>query len=296
MKTSGTSIKLKRTKNNYSNFLTGAPTNNTDVELPFGEPLFIDNESKNHMQTGSCEAYMVVGSGLAEDVNDPLKVSDGRVFKAFINKEKADSIAFINESEGSITDEDNNAMSVNRLTTTSIDAPSTADNKRYYILVQDLEDETKTVRTFKLDDSGIYITGNGVMHGAAWNDFAEYRQSDTDFTPGTIVCDDEGGFVTESKERLQRCSYVVSDTYGMVIGDRKGNVPVAVAGRVLANVDCDVEIGDCLCATEGGKATKMSRLEIANYPDRILGIVSEIPTYAEWNGVEVKERVWVKIK
>ena len=40
----------------------------------------------------------------------------------------------------------------------------------------------------------------------------------------------------------------------------------------------------------------MTRGEVAHYPDRILGIVSEIPTYDTWNDVEINNRVWITIK
>ena len=40
----------------------------------------------------------------------------------------------------------------------------------------------------------------------------------------------------------------------------------------------------------------MTRFEIANYPDRILGIVSELPTYDTWRDIPVNDRVWITIK
>lgn len=54
----------------------------------------------------------------------------------------------------------------------------------------------------------------------------------------------------------------------------------------------------------GGLASKMSREEIIKYPDRIIGIVSEIPEYEEWGGgknadrppIKVNGRIWIKVK
>ena len=42
----------------------------------------------------------------------------------------------------------------------------------------------------------------------------------------------------------------------------------------------------------------MSREEIVNYPDRIIGTVSEIPTYETWgtNNVKVNGRIWITVK
>jgi hypothetical protein len=44
----------------------------------------------------------------------------------------------------------------------------------------------------------------------------------------------------------------------------------------------------------------MTREEIKEWPDRIVGIVSEIPDYEEWgpenNKIKVGNRIWIKIK
>ena len=76
---------------------------------------------------------------------------------------------------------------------------------------------------------------------------------------------------------------------------------MAVSGRVLVYVSGDrnsYEIGDCLCAGPGGLAYKMTREEIKEYPDRIIGTVSEIPEYLTWGTgeVEVNNRIWIKVK
>lgn len=72
---------------------------------------------------------------------------------------------------------------------------------------------------------------------------------------------------------------------------------MAVAGRVLVYMDGECKVGDAVCAAPGGRASAMTREEIKEYPDRILGIVSEFPTYEIWNDtVEVQDRVWIRIK
>ena len=42
----------------------------------------------------------------------------------------------------------------------------------------------------------------------------------------------------------------------------------------------------------------MTREEIIQYPDRIVGIVSEIPEYDTWGSgdVKVNGRIWIKVK
>jgi hypothetical protein len=42
----------------------------------------------------------------------------------------------------------------------------------------------------------------------------------------------------------------------------------------------------------------MTREEIMEFPDRIVGVVSEIPTYETWGtgNVEVNGRIWIKVR
>ena len=56
--------------------------------------------------------------------------------------------------------------------------------------------------------------------------------------------------------------------------------------------------GDCVCAAPNGTVSKMTREEIINYPDRIIGTVSVIPDYETWgeNNVKVNNRIWIRIK
>jgi hypothetical protein len=60
----------------------------------------------------------------------------------------------------------------------------------------------------------------------------------------------------------------------------------------------DYNAGDTVCAGPEGKVMKMTRAEIKEYPDRIIGIVSEIPEYKTWGSgnVEVNNRIWIKVK
>jgi hypothetical protein len=61
---------------------------------------------------------------------------------------------------------------------------------------------------------------------------------------------------------------------------------LSVSGRVLAYCEGDrnnYHAGDVVCASENGKVTIMTREEIREYPDRIVGTVSEIPKYEKWN-------------
>ncbi|MEG1516356.1 MAG: hypothetical protein RSD95_15825, partial [Clostridia bacterium] len=75
--------------------------------------------------------------------------------------------------------------------------------------------------------------------------------------------------------------------------------PVAVAGRVLVYVEGnrnEYKMGDVVCAAPGGKAGKMTREEVAQFPDRILGTVCSVPDYQIWADIiHVNDRVWIRI-
>lgn len=149
--------------------------------------------------------------------------------------------------------------------------------------------------------SGIYMHPNGVLYGAAWNDYAEFRDQNAPLIAGYIAYCDDDGKLKYTTERLQKFEGVVSDTFGFAIGKTdECKTPLAVSGRVL--VYCDPEdhfhSGDCVCAGPDGKAYRMTREEVTMYPDRIVGVVSEIPTYERWGtgNVEVNGRIWIKVK
>ena len=156
------------------------------------------------------------------------------------------------------------------------------------------------------DSQSIYIqwAGEGVsepiLMGAAWNDYAEYRTQKEEIEAGYCVKSNDDGKVELTTERLSICDGIVSDTFGFSIG-KSGDyqTPLAVSGRVLAYCEGetrDYHAGDVVCASENGKVSKMTREEIREYPDRIVGTVSEIPSYEKWNDKEVHGRIWIKVK
>ena len=151
---------------------------------------------------------------------------------------------------------------------------------------------------------GLGVAGNiygAKIYGAVFNDYAEYRDQNEEIQAGYIVyCDDDGKLKTTT-ERLQKFEGVVSDTFGFAIGEtEKCKTPIAVSGRVLVycNPEEHFHSGDCVCAGPDGLAYYMTREEIIEYPDRIVGIVSEIPTYETWgsNNIKVNNRIWIRVR
>ena len=150
----------------------------------------------------------------------------------------------------------------------------------------------------------IWIQGNSVTN-AVWNDLGESRKSNS-HEPGYAIAPSGA----RTSIRLESGARIISDTWGFLLGDENDTekVPVAISGRVLAYPLYDksyYEVGDAVCAAEGGKIDKMTRDEIMMYPDRILGIVNEIPDYDIWEPsregggrepIHTNGRIWVDVR
>lgn len=140
------------------------------------------------------------------------------------------------------------------------------------------------------------------VYGAVWNDYAEFRTQQEIIEPGYCVASADNGKVYKTTDKFQACDGIVSDTFGFSIGETdECKTPLAVAGRVLAYCEgnrYDYHSGDTVCAGPEGKVMKMTREEIREWPDRIVGIVSEIPEYETWGSgnVLVNGRIWIKVK
>mgnify|MGYP007129636939 FL=1 len=140
------------------------------------------------------------------------------------------------------------------------------------------------------------------VYGAVWNDYAEYRQTKKYIQPGHCAIETGKGDLVKSSERLQPGANIVSDTFGFAIGETtETKTPLAVSGRVLAYTYEDrdsYQAGDPVCSGPNGTISKMTREEVREYPDRIIGTVSEIPEYEVWGSgnVKVDGRIWIKVK
>ena len=161
------------------------------------------------------------------------------------------------------------------------------------------------------DNSGYFgitlLDTNGYSHfnkayGAVWNDYAEYRQTIKIISAGQCVIETGFGDLVKSTKRLQPGANIVSDTFGFAIGEtEQTKTPIAVSGRVLAYPYEDrdsYQAGDPVCSGPNGTISKMTREEVREYPDRIIGTVSEIPDYEVWGtgNVKVNNRIWIKVK
>lgn len=153
-------------------------------------------------------------------------------------------------------------------------------------------------------NGGIYAKNNIYgerVFNAVFNDYAECRTT-IDLAPGHVVIDNDDGSLSCSNARLQPGAQVISDTYGHLMGTTDtATTPIAVAGRVLVYTYQPREnyhAGMAVCSAPDGTVDIMTREEIRNYPDCIVGIVSEIPQYDVWgsDNVKVDGRIWIKVK
>ena len=151
-----------------------------------------------------------------------------------------------------------------------------------------------------------WLSGDAVT-GAVWNDYAECRESDCEEF-GYVLMEVGDDSLTKTTKRLSHFAGVSSDTWGFSQGETdKAKTPIAVAGRVLVYPYQDrnnYKPGDCVCAAPGGTVDIMTREEVREWPDRIVGTVSCVPEYEEWGGgenadrnpVKVNGRIWIKVK
>jgi len=151
----------------------------------------------------------------------------------------------------------------------------------------------------------LWTQGNAVTN-AVWNDLAESRRSESR-EPGYAITPSG----VKATKRLEPGCRITSDTWGFALGDENDEtkMPVAISGRVLAYPARSREeyhLGDCVCSAPDGKVDIMTRQEIRDWPDCIIGIVNEIPNYEEWGSdekdntgrgkIKVNGRIWIDIK
>lgn len=139
------------------------------------------------------------------------------------------------------------------------------------------------------------------VYNAVFNDYAECRKT-IDLEPGRVVQDNDDGSLSCVSQRLIPGCHIISDTYGHLMGETDDcKTPIAVAGRVLVYPYQNREnyhAGMSVCAAPNGTVDIMTREEIINYPDCIIGTVSEIPDYETWgtDNVNVNGRIWIYVK
>ena len=146
------------------------------------------------------------------------------------------------------------------------------------------------------------ITGSTV-HGAVWNDYAEYRKSNCKI-PGKCIIEVGDDTLKLSTKRLQPGAEIISDTFGFAIGETEEcKTPIAVSGRVLVYPYEPLEkfrenIGKPVCSGPNGTVSIMTDEEYQKFGYCAIGTISAVPDYEVWGSgnVKVNGRVWIKVK
>lgn len=166
------------------------------------------------------------------------------------------------------------------------------------------QDATANVCGFNIS-TGIFTAPK--VYNAVWNDYAECRKASTS-EPGRVITESTFGTMQLASERLMPGCKIISDTYGTLMGESdEAKTPIAVAGRVLVYPYKDKKyyhLGDAVCSAPNGTIDIMSREEIMMFPERIIGTVSEIPAYEEWEAgakenpisIKVNGRIWIYVR
>lgn len=179
------------------------------------------------------------------------------------------------------------------------------DAKNLYLNItqqhQAYDSSSNNTKPFQLElDTGIIRCGVG-LYGALWNDYAEFRES-KELEPGRCVYEVGDDSLARTTERLMPGGNIISDTFGFAQGQTdKAQTPIATAGRVLAYTYEDrneFKPGDAVCTGPDGTVSLMTREEIREWPDRIVGTVSCVPDYEEWGDtpIKVNGRIWIKVR
>lgn len=175
----------------------------------------------------------------------------------------------------------------------------TADTSTLYYVCGSSSDSTNY--NGLIFNTNVYVSSN-VLFGAAWNDYAEYRECTQVIEPGRCIVENGDGTLSLSTQRLQGGAEIVSDTFGFAIGKTaKCKTPIAVSGRVLAYINEPIEqikIGSPVCSGPNGTVSQMTAFEARKYPWLIIGTISAIPQEEFWSEAKVstKNRIWIRIR
>lgn len=201
------------------------------------------------------------------------------------------------------TDTNTNTKAQQVLTTTNANYPVLFS---YY----ETSNTTATVNNTIRRNNSIFVNpSTGTLtatkvYGAVYNDYAEYRQTREEIEPGRCIIENGDGTLSLSTQRLMRGCEIVSDTFGFAIGKtEKCQTPIATSGRVLAYCLEGQEYaknytGWPVCSGPNGTVSIMTEEEEEKYPSRIIGTISEVPTYDTWgsNNVKINGRIWIRVR
>lgn len=153
--------------------------------------------------------------------------------------------------------------------------------------------------------AGTAVTGSFIaakVWNAVWNDVADFQTLNDELVFGKCYYDTSEGARICNKPCQMAVMGIASDTFGYGLGRNEDvkQVPIAVAGWVLAYVDKEYPCGTPLTSDEHGNLTEICMADKRDYPERIIATYKKVEK-AEYFGIEgskikVNGRHWVKVK
>ena len=148
---------------------------------------------------------------------------NGDIFKLTV--EKLSGIAPTNK------DDDKNWVNITSGSSAKISIKESFADENYYLLGVPNKDSNILYCATQNNDgtanqNGIYFNASeGVLYGAAWNDYAEFRKVKGEKKIGYVYCENGDGTISLSTKRLQPNAKISSDTYGFIIGEKENSIP-----------------------------------------------------------------------
>jgi len=135
------------------------------------------------------------------------------------------------------------------------------------------------------------------VYNAVYNDIADWQDLSDELIYGKCYVDTKNGAKLVTARCQKGVIGIASDTYGQSCGidSDKIQVPISVAGWVLAYVDDEYETGTPLTNDENGNLTEMRMDEKTMYPERLIATYKKPEHKEYWNNIVVNGRHWVKI-
>lgn len=130
-------------------------------------------------------------------------------------------------------------------------------------------------------------------------DYAEDRLALT-HEPGRVYKETNECILVKADARLIPGCSVCSDTFGTCIPGDENGVPFAVSGRALVypyQSRENYQAGMAVCSAPNGTVDIMTREEIREYPDCIIGYVAGISSPDTWpeDNVPLNGRIWIRL-
>ncbi len=197
--------------------------------------------------------------------------------------------------------------------TVNVSTNLSATHNTTTVVINSSDGDNATINGATASAAGVVTTGNQTFGGdktisgnlsankvynAVWNDIVDFVEIDNNVSIeyGKAYAR-RNGIVCLANVKDKGSLGIASDTYGFGVGkkDDKRQIPIAIGGFVLAQVDKVYKFGTQLSFKKNGVITKASIFTRLFNPAKIVGIFDREEKEKFWNGILVKDRHWIKV-